>query len=47
MKFVMFSKKKKKKKKELHRSIISELIDSEICAYLNASQGFFLKPLGQ
>ena len=39
MKFPMFSKKKKKKKKkkkEPHRSSISEVIDPEICAYINA-----------
>ena len=30
-------------KNEPHRSIISGVIDSEIWAYLNASQGLFLK----
>ena len=36
-----------KKKNEPHRSSISEVIDFERCAYLNASQGFFLKTLSQ
>ena len=30
-------------KNKTHRSIISGVIDFESCAYLNASQGFFLK----
>ena len=33
------------KKTKPDRSIISEVIDSEMCAYLNASQGFFIKTL--
>ena len=40
MKFPMFSKENKP-----HMESISEIIDSEISAYLNASQGFFLKML--
>ena len=32
-------------KSEPHRSIISEVIYCEIRAYLNASQGFFIKTL--
>ena len=35
------------KKIERHRSSISEVIGSETGAYLNASQGFFLKILWQ
>ena len=31
------------KKNEPHSSSISKVIDSEKCAYLNASQGFFWK----
>ena len=34
-------------KNEPHRLSVSEVIDSEICAYLNVSQGFFLKTLCQ
>ena len=33
------------KKNEPHRSNISEVLDSERCAHLNAEQGFFLKTL--
>ena len=36
-----------KKKKEYYWSTISEVIHSEKCAYLNASQGFFQKTLWQ
>ena len=32
------------KKNQPHSSIISEVVDSERCACLNASQGLFLKP---
>ena len=35
------------KKNEPHRSSISEVIDSKKCAYLNASQAFFLETLRQ
>ena len=35
------------KKYEPHRSSISEVIDSEICAYLNASEDFFRKTVWQ
>ena len=31
-------------KNEPHSSSISESLDSERCAHLNASEGFFLKP---
>ena len=36
-----------KKNNELQRSSIPEVLDSERCAYLIASQGFFLKTLWQ
>ena len=38
---------KKKKKNELHWSTVSEVIDSEKCAYLTASQSLVLKNLWQ
>ena len=40
MKFQLF-----RNKNERHKSTISEVIDSQRCANLNASQGFFLKIL--
>ena len=35
------------KENELHRSSISEVIDSKRCAFWNASKGFFLKTVSQ
>ena len=35
------------KKKKPHRSSISEVIESERCAYLNAWENFFLKTIWQ